>query len=292
MKRNVRILAAAGAACLLVTTIGCNKKTEQASTSTAGGQTSSAPSGQQAAQQKMALVRFVNATPGQNVDLWFGGTKVFPDIAYKAVTAYREIPGERHDFILEPAGARPTNDSKVKNSEGLTDGAHYTVVAMLDKDRKQKLDVINDDLSQPASGRSKVRVINASNEEVDVLSPVDRKEGSADRMKTPPATPERDRTRYDRDNGLDKWFSGVNADSSTSYKEVDPVTTRLEVRPSSGVGHRHSAIAPAATVPVDLAPGKLYTLVITGGEHGRALDVVRVTDELTGTPEQPAGKRS
>lgn len=290
MKLNLRILAAAGAACLVVTAIGCNKKTEQASTSTSEGRTSSAPSGQQAAQSKMALVRFVNAAPGQNVDLWFGSTKVFPDIAYKAVTAYREIPGERHDFILEPAGSRPTNNAEVKNSEGLTDGAHYTVVAMPDKNGKTKLDLINDDLSQPASGRSKVRVINAANEEVDVLSPVN--ETSADRMKTPPATSgtaDRSRNRKDRNNGLDKWFSGVNSDSSTSYKEVDAVTTRLEVRPSST--RNHKAAAPVATVPLDLAPGKLYTLIVTGGERGRALEVIKVTDELTGAPET-TGKRS
>jgi hypothetical protein len=294
MKGKLRTLTIVCNVSILAATLACTKKTEQASSSTGGGTTSTAPSGEQAARHNMALVRFVNATAGQNVDLWFGDTKIFSNIAYKAATPYRETPSERHDFILEPAGTQPATNAGVKNSEGLSDHAHYTVVAMLDKDGKQKLDVINDKLAEPANGRAKIRVINAAAEEVDVLSPVDRKEGSADRMRTYPQTPPAVApapAESSVDRNLDKWFGGVNKDSSTSYKDVDPVGTTLEVRPSSGVTHKRETAGPAVKVPVDFAAGKLYTLIVTGGGRGHALDVVTITDELTGTPS-PTDKRS
>ena len=288
MNWNLRVLTIVCNAGLLAATMACSKKTDEASVSTGGGTTASAPSGDQAARHKMALVRFVNASPGRNLDLWFGDSKVFSDVTYKAATAYREVPGERHDFVLEPVGTQPAKDSNVKNSEGLSDGTHYTVVAMVGKDGKQKLNVINDNLAEPASGRSKVRVINATAEEVDVLSPVDRKEGSADRMRTPPATDRANNRDHTTDANWDKWFGGVNADSSTSYKEVDPVNTTLDVRPSSGVTHNRPA-GPAVKVPIDLAAGKMYTLVVTG--RGNALDVIKITDELVGGAAA-SGKRS
>jgi hypothetical protein len=36
------------------------------------------------------------------------------------------------------------------------------------------------------------------------------------------------------------------------------------------------------TVPVDLMPGHLYTIIVTGGENGRGLDAIKVEDTLIG----------
>ena len=262
---------------------GCTKKTEQPTTSSADGRTSTAPSGREAANQKMALVRFVNATPGQK-DLWFGNDQAFTNIAYKTVTSYRELPGKREDFKLRTAGTADQGNGEATNSEGLTDGAHYTVVALQDKTGNPKLNVIKDDLVQPADGRAKVRVVNASEDEVDVYAPVSRKnegtadrarEGTADRAAKAPVLPNED-----------KWFGGVNANSATSYKDVDPVNSTLTVKPTS---NKNNAMNKGVNVPVDLASGKLYSLVVTGGGHGQALDVVKVVDELGPPSPIPAG---
>jgi len=263
------------AACVLLAAVGCNKKTDEPSTSTADGKTSTAPSGKEAARQKMALVRFVNAVPGQPMDLWFGDQNAFGNTAYKTVTPYRELPGERREFALRFAGAANTADSKAKDSEGLNDGGHYTVVALLDKDGNPKLNVTSDNLDLPGNGKAKVRVINASQDEVDVLSPVTRRDhpetGNADR-----AANGKETRQPHAGKDLDTWFGGVNADSSTNYKEVDPINAPLMVRATSG----KKGAGPGVNVPVDLAAGKLYTLLVTGGGKGHALDVVRVVDEL------------
>ena len=280
---NRKLYASTIAACVALTIAGCSKKTDEPTTSTADGRTSTSPSGREAAKQKMALVRFVNATPGQAMDLWFGDTKAFSDTAYKTVTPYRELPGERHDFQLRFAGRANTGDPNAKNSEGLTDGAHYTVVALLDNDGKPKLNVVNDSLSEPASGRAKVRVINAARQEVDVFSPVTRKgdNQTADRAANPARVGRNDRTA-----GEDKWFGGVNADHATEYKDVDPVNSTLMVRPAASKDHG----GPGVSVPVDFAAGKMYTLIVTGGDKGHALDVVKVVDELSGAATASAAR--
>src|SRR3954466_181056 len=114
------------AACLVIS-VGCSSKTDRASTTNAGGDTSSAPSGKTAADAKMALVRFVNGVPGQAADLWFGDTKAFSNVAFKTVTPYQQLPNERHDFKVANSGAAVPTDVAPSNNEGLSAGAHYTV---------------------------------------------------------------------------------------------------------------------------------------------------------------------
>ncbi len=272
---TVKTMGFAALSACMAFTIGCGNKTQQATTTNTEGTSSQAPSGRQAENEKMALVRFVNAVPGRAVDLWFGDEKAFTDVSYKTVTPYKELPNERHDFKLTRTGQANPDATNVKNSEGLNAGDHYTIVATLDKNGKEKLDVITDRLSEPASGKAKVRVINASADEVDIYAPAamtSRTSGSAERAKNPPAN---STARKEEE----KWFGGVNQVSSTNYKEVDPMNGTLHVRPSNANSQR---VRGGVNVPVDLNAGKLYTLVVTGGERGHALDVIRVEDQLTG----------
>ena len=265
--------ATAFGACILLIAAGCASKTDQATTTKAGGETSTAPSGKAAANEKVALVRFVNAIPGVPTSLSFGDQQAFTDVAYRTVTPYKELPGERHDFKLLVSGQKDTTQPAATNSEGLTNGARYTVVASLDKNGRDKLDVITDNLSEPANGKAKVRVINGSEDEVDVVAPAPRtgrNEGSADRMTN-------NRTNA---NNEDKWFSGVNQASSTSYKDVDPLKGTLDVRRAGSDPARRGAVN-GAEVPVDFVAGKLYTIVVTGGTPKYPLEVVKIEDELT-----------
>src|SRR5581483_7930169 len=132
-------LIACGASAAMLFSVACGSKTSESTTSSANGQTSSAPSGKAAANAKVALVRFVDAIPGQSANLAFGNAQLFSDVAYKTVTPYKEVAGERHDFKLTTTRG---NTTPITNSEGLTNGERYTVVAGLDKNGVEKLDVI------------------------------------------------------------------------------------------------------------------------------------------------------
>jgi Domain of unknown function (DUF4397) len=273
--KPLRVGFVASSACVMLIIAGCGSKTSQSTTSTAGGQTSTAPSGEKAANEKAALVRFVDAVPGRNVSLAFGDTQLFSDVAYKTVTPYKEVAGERHDFKLTSNRER-ANGSPVTNSEGLTKGNRYTVVAALDKNGAEKLDVINDSLSTPADGKAKVRVINASETEVDVFAPVGKNgkpaEGTADRAKYP--------NRSDRYADENKWFGGVNQVSSTNFKDVEPYSGDLHIVNAKTQAKHH--LGPAVQVPVDLKAGQLYTVVVTGGTRQYPLQAMTVQDQLNG----------
>src|SRR5262250_2791755 len=55
--------------------------------------TSTAPPAKEAGKADKALVRVVNALPGAApVDVFIGDTKEFNNVAYKAVTPYKETP--------------------------------------------------------------------------------------------------------------------------------------------------------------------------------------------------------
>ena len=226
---------------------GCNSKTNQPSASQTPNGSSTAPSGQDAANQKKALVRFAQTVPGnQRMDLWFGDMKVFSNVAYKEVTPYVEVPAERHEFKLQPAGdTQPT--APASNSEGLTAGGHYTIVAEKKAGGKDglTLDALTDDLKSPAEGKTKVRIVNAAVGlgKVDIVGP----DG--------------------------KIFGGVGDDSTTSYKEVAPVQGVLEIR-------RSDKKVDALRVNASLQPGRMYTIFIVGGA-GQRLEAIPVTDQLT-----------
>jgi len=232
------------AICVLLA--GCNSKTNQPSASQTPSGSSTAPSGQDAATQKKALVRFAQTIPGnQRMDLWFGDMKVFSNVAYKDVTPYVEVPAERHEFRLEPSGDNQTT-SPATNSEGLTAGGHYTIVAEKKTGKMAvTLDALNDDLNPPTNGKAKMRVINAAVGlgKIDVVGP----DG--------------------------KIFGGIGDDSSTSYKEIAPTQGVLEIR-------RSDKKVDALRVNATLQPGRLYTIFIVGGAGAR-LEAIPVTDQLT-----------
>lgn len=231
---------------------GCNRTTERSSsttTTTSEGGDSTAPAGKVAERHNMALVRFVHATPGAPpVDVWFGDTKVFPNVSYKTTTAYQTVPGERREFKVRPSG-QDTAQPLAVNSEGLGDGKHYTVVALKKDDGTVTIHTIKDDLVAPAVGKAKIRVVHALPNigDVDVLAA-----GSKTEM-----------------------FEGVDFDSATDYKEVDPWRGTLNVRKDTGG-------AQVLRIPnVDLAPNRLYTVIVMGGgANGNKPEAVIVEDQL------------
>lgn len=195
-----------------------------------------------------ALVRYVSAVDAHsNTDLYFGDLRLFSTTGAEKPTGYKEVPAERRDFILRQAG-KPDGMEIEKNSEGLSDGKHYTVVAFEDKDAKPVLRVFKDDESAPAAGKAKVRIIHAAPAMEPVsLYAVGRK---------------------------DKLAGESRFSDATGWQEVDPVTAPLVVRSGDGKN------ATQASVPIQqLEAGKLYTIVVEGGpKSGERLHVVDVVD--------------
>lgn len=236
---------------LMLTACTSESNQNQPVTTTTNTGTSNAPPASEVKQRGNALVRVINAIPGEpSVDVFADDAKVFTGIAHKTTTPYKEVPAERHTFRLRPAG-KDTAQSLAENSEGLSDGKHYTVVAWADADGKPTLYIVDDDLVPPSSGKAKVRVIDASagSGEIDVYA----KEGNK------------------------KLVGGVNPLKATSYSELDPTSGAIEVRPAG----KNNAVL---TIPnAKFNAGDIYTIVVLGQAKGSPKpEAVIVEDKLAG----------
>ncbi len=224
------------------------KQTQPVKTTTQAG-TSTAPPAKEAEKRDNALVRVINATPGNaSVDVFADDQKVFDGVAFKMVTPYREIADNRHTFRIREAG-KNTAPPLAENSESISGGKHYTLVVMPGTNDKTSIYVFNDNLTPPPPDKAEVRVIHASPDagEVDVVA----KQGNK------------------------KLFSSVNFEKDTSYTDVDPMTSSLEVRPEG----QDKALL---TVPnAKFEKGKIYTIVVTGRAKGTPkLQALTIEDQL------------
>lgn len=210
------------------------------------------PEATPAPQPHPALVRVVHAMPSEPAaDIFVGDHVTFSQVEYKAVTGYREVPGNLVTFRLRPTG-QDGSEPLAEAVEGLGAGKHYTIVVM-PSDRRQaaSLTVVNDEMVPPEDGKAKLRVVNASPEagRVDVL--VGGK--------------------------LKPELSGVNVSAATGYEDVPPLTGTLEVR--------HDKTVLARLTNTHLEAGKLYTVIVLGraaNQSGR-LDAM-VIDEPAPAP--------
>lgn len=249
-----RSLLAAGVGILLLAGAGCsgNKTAQTSPVESSGAGKGTAPSSRATKQADVALVRFVNGTTTDK-DLAFGDTVPFPGIGDRDVTAYKQLPAERHDFRLYAKDDKTT--VLATNAEGLSAGKHYTIVAVNNKAGKISLDPISDDLTPPDAGRAKVRVINLApgTENVDLYV-----EGNTSPI-----------------------ISGAGLDHPTDYKDVDPSDASLAVR--HGVNKRNSAVIK----DFKIEPGKLYTALVFQDKDGK-LKVKMVEDQFTAAPNGTA----
>lgn len=104
------------------------------------------------------MVQFVNATP-TSATLYFGDNSEFTDVAQGKITTYKQIAAERRDFKLQTSEA--AGEPLATNSEGLSAGKHYTVLAV-EKSRakpvKYDLTVFDDDLAPSIAPKFSIRV--------------------------------------------------------------------------------------------------------------------------------------
>lgn len=180
-----------------------------------------------------ALVRVVHAIPaGTAVDVYGDDHRLFDRVAYKSVTPYREVDGQRYAIAVRAAG-NATAEPLARNSEGFDDGSHYTVFAVPGDDGKAMLRVVKDDHSLPASGKARVRVVHASHDAGDIDVFVAGQN--------------------------DPVIDGVNAATVSDYDEIEPVTGALEVRRDGQSRVLHTLRG------VQIAAGRTYTVVVAGG---------------------------
>jgi hypothetical protein len=229
----------------LVIGVGCNRNDQVRTEGEASREMPSKTTG-------TAFVRFVSAIDAHNnTDLYFGDTKLFTVADAARPTGYTQIPAERRDFNLREAG-KPNGMEIEKNSEGLREGKHYTVVGYEDKDGKPVLRVFDDDESAPAAGKAKIRLIHAAPAAEPVsLYVAGRK---------------------------DKLAGESRFSTASTWQEVDPVNGPLEVRAGD---EKTGARAPVTT---RVEAGKLYTFVVEGGsKSGQNLRVVDMVNTPTTT---------
>jgi hypothetical protein len=223
-------------------------QTQPVTTRTDTGTSTSAPA-KEADQRNNALVRVINAVPGNaSFDIFSDDTKVFESVAFKTVTPYKELSDARHAFRVRHAG-QDSAQPIAENSEGLSSGKHYTIMVLPGTNDQTTLYLISDSITNPSTEKAQVRVIHASPDagEVDV---VDKQANT-------------------------KLFSGVNFEKDTSYTDVDPTKTTLEVRQEG----QDKAIV---TLPnANFEKGKFYTIVVTGHAKGTPkLQTLMVEDQL------------
>lgn len=223
-------------------------------TSSPGGE-STAPSAAAAAGRNNALVRVVHAIPAEaTLDIYADTNRVFESLGYKRVTEYRELGGARYTFRLRPAGLSQA-EPLASSSAGLDGGDHYTIFVLPGDDDAAALRVADDEHVDPANPRAHVRIVQGSRDagEVDVYA-------------------------VGRNAPL---FESVNFQDVTRYREVEPFTGSLELRP---------AAQPEGmlTVPnISFAAGRSYTVVITGRVRtSPPLEVFLVEDRRAGSASQ------
>jgi hypothetical protein len=242
---SIKLRSASFAVAAILGLAACSKPTTGPTRTTSGGATSTAPSGQDAKMADKALVRFINATPSPK-DLYFGDVSAFSNVGPEAASAYSELPATRQEFKLFTAGSG-AGTPLATNSESPTAGQHYTVVAMNGVNGSAMLNPVSDDLAAPEAGKAKVRVIHAAPgvKKVDIYTAGSEK----------------------------AILDGVAFKDATNYKEVDPQVTQIDVR--SG-----NSKASAVTIRnLNLVAGKLYTLVLMGG-NGEPLTSKVIEDQL------------
>ncbi|TNM64225.1 DUF4397 domain-containing protein [Streptomyces sp. NP160] len=166
---------------------------------------------------------------------------------YGDVSTYSQVPAGAYDVGVRPAGSAPGTTPVLTSSLQAEAGRAYTVVA-LGSAADARIVPLEDDLTPPAPGEARVRVLSAAStaSAVDVAA-----------VDGPSIT------------------RGAPFASSTSYTDVPAGRWTLRAQPAAG----GTGTGQAGTTDVVLAAGSTYTLAVTDGRDGAsALAVTPVAD--------------
>ncbi len=183
------------------------------------------------AQAGDARIRLAHFSPDANgVDVYIDGKKRMNRVPYQAVSDYITLPAGKHTIEVRGEGQAETLPALVTASPELAGGESFTAAA-LGPVANIQAKVFQDDLSLPAAGKSKIRVIHASD-----------------------GTPTVDVAVKDGE----VLFPAVEFGAITTYVEIAAGPYVLQVRKSGD-----SAVT--IEKPVTVQPGGIYTIAAVGG---------------------------
>jgi hypothetical protein len=198
-----------------------------------------APTAASAATAKVGYVRLAHLSPDTpDVDVYLDSVsssakeQVFPGVGYGVMSPYLSLRVGEYAVSMRVAGANPKSPPVITTDVVVAAGQAYTV-AGVGRHADLGLKVFHDDLSSPAHGKAKVRIIQASIEEPQL--------------------------NVSLTNGT-KIASNVAFATTTSYRQVPAGNWTLVVAPASGR-------APAK-LHVDLKPNNVYSLLILDRAFG------------------------
>lgn len=109
-----------------------------------------------------AMVRVAHFSPDTGgVDVYVDGGFVVGNVSYRTVSDYVSLPAGSHSLALRAAGSPPNSPPAVA-STAVLEGGHAYTVAGVGPNAQLRGVIFDDDLSAPAAGAAKVRVVNAA----------------------------------------------------------------------------------------------------------------------------------
>jgi hypothetical protein len=250
------LLVAAVSAAMVVACRGRQEQPEPAQTNAGRVPSEAAADRAPGPPSDEALVRVVQAIPEvPAADVYAGNKKEFADVSFGTVTPYKPVAEEHFVLVLRPAGEE-NGKPMIEARQGVAPGQRYTIVSMPDRDGAARINVVSDDEKPPAEGKAKVRIIHA-----------DPQAGTAELV----ATDDTQRSLAKADYG-----------ASLGYREVDPTSASMTVRPRMQKGKESALLVE----PASLEAGKLYTLVVApGAEPGKPVAVITIEDSAPVTDD-------
>jgi len=209
-----------------------------------------------AADAAVGYVRLAHLSPDTpNVDVYLDkvgdasfSEQVFQHVGYGVMSKYLALPVGTYSIAMRKENDPPATQPVITTQVTVDAGGAYTV-AGVGQFASLGLKVINDDLSRPTSGRSKVRIIEASIKAptIDVSLPDGTVIGS-----------------------------NVAFASTTQYQLVAPGTWNLKLQPKPA--------GKSATLPCSLKAGSVYSVLVLDGPSGLKLMLLDDASGSTGAP--------
>jgi Domain of unknown function (DUF4397) len=189
-------------------------------------------------------------TPDVDVSVtsFAGATVVLKGVGYGDVSSYRRIEPGTYTVQMRAAGAPASSPPLVTGTLEAAGGSAYTA-AGLGPRAALAVRVLTDDLTPPAAGQARVRVVQGAEQAGDVA------------------------IRWNEVPVSDRIAFG----SATAYSTVPAGSGTFEVAPASG---------PAVPIPTQLADGGVYSVIVVERD-GRLVPAVKV--DAVGTGEMPTG---
>ena len=257
---------------LLFIVLGCHSRQSDGGLSSMGAGTMALLSEHESGGTIVAHVRLINASSGRaEVEGYVDNLDVFSSVAFRAATAYVDIPYGEHMFHLGRIEPRQGGEDAIQGgssgmnettnpSEALTGGSFYTVVVLPSQTDESApmsgaltaapvISVLTDDIGSIPQDKAKLRVIHAAAG----YEPVDIVAGASN----------------------DAIIQNAGFNGNASYVEINSMTTGLEVRKSG-----ETSIL--VSLPVQtFEGGKAYTIVLTGSRvTNQSLGGMIVEDEV------------